>query len=246
MTRASRDGAITSFEMLPGRTIGGKYVVEKLLGRGWEGEVYKVLEQRTGVTRAAKLFFPHRNPRDRAVTFYARKLERLRDCPIIIKYHHSETLRQKGHAVTALISEFVEGELLDDMVARSPGRRFQPFEALHVLYALASGLEQVHGMREYHGDMHQGNILVRRSGVFFDVKLVDLYHWGRPSAANIREDVINLINVFHDLLGGRKRYASLPPEVKGIILGRRRDLIAKRFPTAKALRKHLERFEWSG
>ena len=235
---------IRTFNLQPGRMLGNKYIIESKLGSGWQGEVYKVEEEKTGVSRAAKLFFPQRNRNDAAVTFYARKLERLRDCPIIIKYHHSETIRFQNAPVTVLISDFVEGELLEDMIKRQPGRRFPVYEAFHLLHALAHGLEDVHAMREYHGDMHQRNVLVRRKGIFFDVKLVDMYHWGAPSAANIREDVLDLIRMFHDALGGQKWYASQPAEVKAVCLGLKRSLIAKKFPTARHLREHLERFEW--
>jgi hypothetical protein len=36
--------------------LAGKYVVEGLLGSGWEGEVYRVTERSTGIKRAMKLF----------------------------------------------------------------------------------------------------------------------------------------------------------------------------------------------
>jgi hypothetical protein len=48
----------------------------------------------------------------------------------------------------------------------------------------------------------------------------------------------------YDLVGGSRRYSSQPPEVKRICCGLRRDLISKRFPTARHLRKHLESFTW--
>jgi serine/threonine protein kinase len=228
-----------------GRLLAGKYFVDSLLGAGWEGEVYKVHERKTGATRAAKLFFPHRNADDRAVSVYAQKLERLRPCPIILKYHHSEDVNVRGAWVTALISEFVEGELLESFVRRQPGKRLRPFEALTLLHAIASGLECVHKMREYHGDMHIGNILVRRIGVGFDVRIVDMYDWGKPTAANIQEDVFNLIRILYDMVGGAKRYASQPPEIKQICCGLKRSLIRKRFRTTRDLREHLESFEWS-
>ena len=56
--------SIDSFSLQPGRQIGGKYIVDVKLGSGWEGEVYKVVESRTGINRAAKLFYPKRNVRD--------------------------------------------------------------------------------------------------------------------------------------------------------------------------------------
>lgn len=237
---------IESFALRPGQTVGGHYIVTAMLGRGYEGEVYRVRERRTGVTRAAKLFFPHRNEGDRAVRRYARKLERLRDCPLLMKYHHSETINLETGRVTALISEYIEGEILDNLVRRQTGHRLRVFEAMCLLYTLAEGLERVHARREYHGDMHGGNVIVRRRGIFFDAKVVDLYDWGAPSAENRREDVINLIRLFYDSLGGKKTYKSLPGEAKRICCGLKRSLIVERFPTVRHLRMHLECFEWGG
>ncbi|MEQ8745809.1 protein kinase [Pyruvatibacter sp.] len=237
MTQPSR---ITSFDLPPGRLIASKYEVIEKLGAGWEGEVYKVIERRTGVRRAAKLFYPHRNLKDRAVLYYAQKLDRLRDCSILIQYHNSETFRHRGSPITCLISDYVEGEILADMLARQPRGRMHHFEAMHLLHTLASGVEQIHRQREYHGDLHDGNVMVARRGVFFDVKLVDFYHWGRPSAANIRHDVVCLVRILYDAVGGRDAYAKQPQEIKDICKGMRRDLIEKAFPTAGRLREHLE------
>ena len=82
--------------------------------------------------------------------------------------------------------------------------------------------------------------------IHFDLKLVDFYNWGAPTAAKIREDVIMIIHLFHEILGGRKHYAKLPPEIKTICCGLRRDLISQKFPTAGRLRSHLESFQWPG
>jgi len=243
MTSAVRP--IDTFELNPGRVIAGKYVVETKLGGGWEGEVFKVTERLTGATRAAKFFFPHRNQRDRAVTFYARKLERLHNCPIVIQYHHSESIRYHNHPITCLISEYVEGELLCDLVARQPGKRLHPFEALHLLYALVVGIEKIHDHKEYHGDLHSANVMVTRTGIFYDVKVVDFFHWGRSTPAHRRDDVADLIRLLYDAVGGRARYATQPPEIKAICRGLRRDLIDRAFPTMRRLREHLETFTWT-
>ena len=61
---------VTEFDLHPGRIIGEKYRVLSKLGAGWEGEVYKVGEIHTGIERAAKLFFPQRNLRDRTSKIY--------------------------------------------------------------------------------------------------------------------------------------------------------------------------------
>jgi hypothetical protein len=229
----------------PGRAIGGKYIVEERLGQGWEGEVYRVTEKQTGATRAAKLFFPERNPRNKAVTFYARKLEKLRSCPIVIKYHHSETIRHRREDITVLISEFVEGTILEDLISSSPGKRLPEYEALRIFYELVVGLEAVHAEREYHGDLHASNVLVMRRGVHFDVKLVDLFDHGRPSRANAQNDLLDVVRLLYDMLGGQRRYRHQRAEIKSLICGLRHGLILKRYPTVARLRGHLDRFEWN-
>ncbi|MBN1341682.1 MAG: protein kinase [Phycisphaerae bacterium] len=242
---AKRLPKIDSFGFQPGRRLAGKYVFESLLGGGWEGEVYKVVEIKTGIPRAAKIFFPQRNARDRAVKFYATKLDRLRDCAITIQYHNSETIRYKNMNLTCLISELVEGELLADFIRKQPGRRLQAFEALHLLHAIASGLECIHNFGEYHGDIHTDNILVRRRGVHYVVKLVDFFHWGAAGPSKIREDVIQLVGVLYEAIGGANWYAKQVPEIKAICCGLKRGLIARRFPSAGRLREYLESFEWA-
>lgn len=235
---------IDSFNFQPGRILAGKYVVNASLGAGWEGEVYKVTERKTGIRRAAKVFYPQRNARDRAVNFYARKLNRLRKCPVVIQYHNSETIRYHGTPITCLISELVEGELLSRFIRRRPGKRLAPFEALHLLHALTIGIEQIHAAGEYHGDLHDDNVLVERHGIRFEVKVVDFYHWGPPTAATRRDDIVNLVRILYDAVGGRSRYASQPPEIKAICLGLRRDLILRNFPSTARLRRYLETFVW--
>ncbi|MGI9013310.1 MAG: protein kinase domain-containing protein [Phycisphaerales bacterium] len=237
--------AITAFNFPPGRVLGGKYRVERKLGGGWEGEVYEVIEERTGIRRAAKAFYPQRNERDRAVRIYARKLEALRSCSMVIHYHHSETITFRKTRVTLLLSEFVEGELLSTFVRRQPGRRLPVFPALCLIHALIRGVEEIHAAKEYHGDLHAGNVLLKLHGVCFDLKVVDFYNWGRPTAAHLRDDVIDVIRLLYDAVGGKAKYASHPPAIKAICCGLRRDLIARKFPTARALREHLETFEWT-
>jgi len=236
---------IDKFDLQPGRKIGGIYVVEEKLGGGYEGEVYRVTEERTGITRTAKIFFPHRNVKDVEARKFAQKLEKLRDCSIVIQYHHAETLNFRRHKATCLISEYVEGLQLSNYIQSHPGKRMPPFKALHMFYALVSGLDEIHWKNEYHGDLHSDNILINPKGVFFDLKLVDFFHRGRSNKDQRREDIVEAIGILHEAVGGRKHYAKMPPEIKSICLGQRRDLILKTFPTARHVLEHLENFEWA-
>ncbi len=235
---------IESFNFYPGRLLLRKYEVVSRLGAGWEGEVFKVREKGTEIERAAKFFFPQRNPKNRASMFYARKLHKLHHCPILIQYHTQETISYRGVPVTFLVSDFVDGELLSQFQLRQPGKRLSTFEALHLLHSIASGIECIHQQGDYHGDLHSDNIIVKRYGLGFDVKLLDMFHWGAPTAANIRHDVCELVRIFYDALGGARYYSRQPPAVKQICCGLKRTLITRKFRTAGDLREHLETIEW--
>jgi hypothetical protein len=118
------------------------------------------------------------------------------------------------------------------------------FEALHVLHALARGIAPIHALGEYHGDIHDDNIMIRRKGIGFDVKLLDFFDLGKPSKWKINKDVLNLTQVFYTIVGGRERYARQPKVVKDIIRGQKDSLILERFQTAGDIQRHLEGLEW--
>jgi serine/threonine protein kinase len=146
--------------------------------------------------------------------------------------------------VTVLISEYIEGELLSNFLKYQPGSRLSPFQAIHLLHALTKGIEEIHSLGEYHGDLHSNNIIVRRYGLGFDLKLVDIFHWSTPKKQNIQEDICDLIRIFYDALGGAKHYTKQPQPVKTICCGLKRSLILSRFRTAAQLRKYLETMRW--
>lgn len=236
---------ISTFDFQPGKLLSEKYEVISQLGAGWEGEVYLVKEIQTGIERAAKFFFPQRNIRDHSTRFYAKKMYKLRQCPIVIQYHTQDVTIFNGKKISYLISEYVEGELLSEFLQRQPGKRLSPFQAVHLLHALSSGIEHIHQIGEYHGDLHSDNIIVSRFGLGFDLKLLDMFHWGSPTKQHIRDDVVDLIGVFYEALGGQKHYARQPKEIKAICKGLKKSLIYKQFKTAGQLRMYLESLEWS-
>lgn len=240
----TRPPVVERFGFEPGRVLLRKYEVLSRLGSGWEGEVYMLRELATGIERAGKFFFPHRNPGNRTARAYARKLHKLRHCPIVIQYRTQETLLVRRTPVTFLVSDYVEGELLTDWLARQPGRRVEPFMGLHLLHALAEGVECIHRVREYHGDLHSDNVIVRQIGLGFEIKLIDLFHAGPATAEAMRQDVLDLVRLFYDALGGRRHYARQPRQVKEIVCGLKRSLILCRFRTARRLREHLETLRW--
>jgi tRNA A-37 threonylcarbamoyl transferase component Bud32 len=239
-----RPGTVRRFDFEPGRPVAGKYVIERPLGSGWEGEVYAIVERNTGIRRAAKFDYPHRDPLGKAAITYARKLDALRHCPILMQYHHQEVATVKKKKVVVVISELVEGKKLSEFLQDQPEHRLSTFEALHVLYGLAKGIAPIHARGEYHGDIHDANIMIRRQGIGFEVKLLDFFDLGRPSKSKVRKDVLNLIEVFHTIVGGRTSYATQPKVVKDIIRGLKDSLILARFQSAGDIARHLDGLQW--
>lgn len=234
-----------SFNFKGGRKIAGKYEIVERLGEGWEGEVYLVRELSTGIERAAKFFYPTRNKGNRRLKNYALKLHKLRHCPIVIQYHTQETMDYDGEALTFLTSEYVEGELLSRFVKDEPGGRLSVFEGLHLLRALASGIADIHRLKEYHGDIHPENIIIERRGLGFEVKLVDVFRWSNATKPEvIGDDIVDMIRVFYDAVGGSKWYGKLGQEVRDICMGLKRSLILRKFRTAEKLIYHLDNLEW--
>lgn len=236
---------IDSFDFSPGKSLNAKYEIVKRIGKGWEGEVYLIKEQATDIERVAKFFFPHRNQNEKASNSNAQKLYRLSSCRSIIKYLFQNTVQVKRQPVSYVVSEYVDGVVLSELLKTHPGKRLHPFEAVHLLFALLKGLLEIHALGEHHGDLHTDNIIVRRIGLGFEVKLIDLQTVGYPKGSLKKNDIIDLINVFYEVLGGKKQYAKLPSQIRYICCGLKHSLILERFPTLKRLLVHIETMSWS-
>ncbi|MDH5581126.1 MAG: protein kinase [Bdellovibrionales bacterium] len=235
---------LESFDFKPGFILNDKYEIIHKLGGGWESEVYFVKEIKTGIERTAKFFLPHRNIKNKTAKISAQKLHKLKHCSILIQYVTQENIFYKGHNITFLISEYVDGVPLSEFLKKQKGKRLAPFQALHLLHSLSKGVEEIHHHNEYHGDIHTENIIVRKYGLGFDLKLIDLFNWGSPKSINKKEDVIDMIRCFYDSLGGHKFYYSLPKPIKQIILGLKKTQISKKFKDAGSLKTHIENLIW--
>lgn len=232
------------YNLKDGCVLGRHYRVLEYLGAGWEGEVYKVEERKTSIVRAAKLFYRRKANGDSPHIHYAKKLNKLRSCPIIIQYHFHDIIYVDRQKVDFLVSDFVDGEVLSSYIEKQRGKRLPPFEALHLLHALAQGIEHIHDLGEYHGDIHSDNIMVQKKGLGFQVHLIDLLHLGRPTKEKIQTDVYDLVNILYEMIGGAAGYHRGGKTIKQVVLGRRRQLIAQRFNTAGELRLFLESLCW--
>lgn len=53
---------------------------------------------------------------------------------------------------------------------------------------------------EYHGDLHVDNIMIKRFGLGFDLKVIDMHHWGDSKKDNRDEDIVKIIHLFYEVL----------------------------------------------
>lgn len=233
-----------SFNFEPGHVIARKYEIIKKLGGGWEGEVYKAVEVLSKIPCALKFFYPKRNKNNKVANQYANRLHKLSESPVSINYYTQEQITFRGERVTCFVYEYAEGMILSHYLKRQPGGRVGIMQGLLLLHSLTKGIENVHFHNEYHGDLHSDNIIIRRRGLAYDFKLLDMYNWGDSKRLNKAEDIVNLIRLFHESIGGSKHYSKHPQEVKDICLGLRSNLILKRFRSATMLRQHIENIEW--
>ncbi len=240
-----KDKRIDSFNLPKGKILANRFIVLELLGSGYEGEVYKVQELHTNIERAVKLFFPHRNSQFKISSRYAKKLDKLKESSIVMDFLSHDIIRLKGHKVACLTSELIVGESLANFAKKQKGKKLAVFPAIHLLYSIVLGVESIHLEGEYHGDLHTDNIIIRKFGLEFDLKIIDLHHWGDSKKDNREEDIIKIVRIFYDILGGAKNYHKLSPSLKYIICGLKRSIILQRFKTISSLRAHLEWMDWS-
>lgn len=241
MSRLSKNAKkITAFNLQQDYKLSNKYTVIRKIGGGWEGEVYLVMETLTGIERAAKIFFPHRNQNNKNLKLYATKLHKLRECSVLIQYITQDEFFYNSQRITYLVSELVEGVSLSKYVESRKGKRLSLFEALNLLHTLVGGVEEIHQLGEYHGDLHTDNIIVQRVGTHFDLKMIDMFHYGRSTKIHYQDDICFLMRVFHEVIGGNKYYKDQPQVVKDLCCGLKNSLIKKKFKTAEQLRRYMQ------
>ncbi|MBW1879246.1 MAG: serine/threonine protein kinase, partial [Deltaproteobacteria bacterium] len=145
----------------------GVWVVEKQLGRGGMGSVYRCHNRHaTRIHAAIKLLDSAIMHDESAKARFVREAEILFDLdhPNIVKVSSVNL----GSLPAYLEMEFVEGLPLEDWLEEDHSLRFA--QALSVAEQLASALVYLHGKGVYHRDIKPMNLLIRPDG---QLKLVD-------------------------------------------------------------------------
>ena len=159
-------GKIQSFDLKLGERIGNYRVIENI-GRGWEGEVYKVAEVPTEAIRALKLFRTDELDSVRHLVHFAWFYEQVR-CTghFPVYYHYGQWFFDDDNGCWFLVFEFIEGTslnvLLSDYSAKDKETLF---------FKLASAVADVHEYEYAIGDFSSlDNVFLTGEGniVFID------------------------------------------------------------------------------
>jgi serine/threonine-protein kinase len=146
-------------------TVFGVYRIERLIGAGGMGEVYRARDTKLNRDVALKVL-------PEAFATDPERLERLRrEARVLASLNHPHIGAIYGFddsgATHALVLEFVEGPTLADRIARGP---IPIDEALAIARQITEALEAAHEQRIIHRDLKPANIKVRADGA---VKVLD-------------------------------------------------------------------------
>ncbi len=210
--------------MLVGRKL-GPFIVDKELGSGAMGSVFRAKHETTGQIVAIKLIAAALAGSEQAVLRFQREVAILKqlDHPHITKYHGSG----RWHNTPFYIMEFVEGEALDRVLERRGRLTWE--EVVQIGQQTCAALQHAHDKAIVHRDLKPANLMVLADGT---VKLTDFgiakdtevtaltaanstlgtAAYMSPEQCkgardiNAKSDLYSLGIVFYELLTGRKPF----------------------------------------
>ena len=157
---------------LIGHTLGGKYTIEKLIGRGGMGHVYAATAQDGGSARdvVVKMIAPPLAQQPQAMARFereAKRLDGLRHSNIVEMYDYG---REGGRAY--IVMERVDGELLSDFMARKG--RLTLTEFVPIAAQILKGVGHAHSRDLMIRDIKPSNVMLcERKGRANFVKIID-------------------------------------------------------------------------
>jgi len=160
---------------LIGAVISQKYELTQFLGQGGLGRVFLAEQLPLGRQVAIKLLHPEfSNEPDLAARFEREALAASRIShpnTVVIHDFGSETVGSQKQLY--LVMEYLSGETLHDRIQDHPKRRLPAWEAVHILSQVLRPLGAFHRAGVIHRDLKPDNIMLCKSEIGEQVKLLD-------------------------------------------------------------------------
>jgi tRNA A-37 threonylcarbamoyl transferase component Bud32 len=171
-TSAARKGGARRppLETLIGRTLNGRYLVEKKIGEGGFGAVFRGKQVATGREVALKVLHPHNVSDATVVARFRREAEacsKLTNPHSVTIYDFDET----EDGILYLAMELLKGRPLNE-VQRDDGT-LAPQRVLRILDQVAEALAEAHGQGIVHRDMKPENVMIDSRNGEDVVKVLD-------------------------------------------------------------------------
>lgn len=145
-------------ELLVGRTLGGRYRLEKVLNAGGMGIIFEATQISVGRKVAIKLLKPTLSRDPSLVERFQLEVE------VVAQISHPNVVGlidsgQDATGLTFLVMEFVDGKTLRQALRAGD---LKLWEILEVFAQVCNGLIETHGQQIIHRDLKFDNIMVRR------------------------------------------------------------------------------------
>jgi serine/threonine protein kinase len=153
------------FEIPKGQLVEGRYLVQRMIGRGGMGSVYEVQDVKGNRTLALKILNQISGEDDSEQRF-------LREFEMMSKIDHPAILKVYGWGryqdQVYFVSEFIQGrDLKSEIKRRGP---WPAAEAAKLVATIADALAVAHSMKIVHRDLKPHNIMLANDG---SVRLLD-------------------------------------------------------------------------
>jgi serine/threonine-protein kinase len=175
------------------RTVGGRYFIEQLLGRGGMGTVYRARDLSANRLVAVKLIHPELLRDPDAATRFRREAQAVAGLrhPAIVAVHEFGTFGERG---AYLVMELVQGADLRHLLLREG--RLEPRRALSFLGTICGAVEAAHREQVLHGDLKPENVLLPDEGVgakVLDFGFAAVFDERRTPAADARDAAAGIV-----------------------------------------------------